>query len=201
MLESRCVTITTQDRSAMGIIPQRNHGAYHSFWIPPRDDQTRVRSTDVLFGQGQRRCDNWDPERSVLDHFGRQATAKIGQVVEQAEASQRTADAGQRRLARQEPPPGQDALSFGLLQRLRRFLLRGITDDLEADWGVGKCRECAPNRDHELAAARFGDGSQIDDPVATGWHCVSRHRNGIGYDGMASPKALLIGELSEQQVE
>ena len=50
MLESRCVTITTQDRSAMGIIPERNHGAYHSFWIPPRDDQTRVRSTHVLFG-------------------------------------------------------------------------------------------------------------------------------------------------------
>ena len=50
MLKGGRVAITTQHRSAVGIIPERNHGAYHSFWIPPGDNQTGVRSTYVLFG-------------------------------------------------------------------------------------------------------------------------------------------------------
>ena len=39
-----------EHRSAVGIVPERNNGANHSFWIPPGDDQSGVRSAYVLFG-------------------------------------------------------------------------------------------------------------------------------------------------------
>jgi len=137
LLESRGVAIATQQRCVAKIISERNHSAYDGFRIPPGHDQTRVRATYESFGQGQRCGDHWDPTRPVLDHLGRQATAKVGQVVEKAEAGQRTADACQRRLTRQEPVPSEDALLFGLTQRLSRFPLRRFADDLEPDRSTG----------------------------------------------------------------
>ena len=42
LLKSGCVTVASQQRSALGIVPEIKHGAYYCFGVSPGDDQTGV---------------------------------------------------------------------------------------------------------------------------------------------------------------